>query len=96
MPSWGYIAIVILVIYSVANIALYYLQEYFIFKPEKLDKDFQFHYNNQVVPYASGKKLFNSIHHSNKRMISIDGGSHNDLIDFKGYTETIDGVLEKK
>ncbi len=49
MPNWGYIAIIILAVYIIASIALYYLQEYFIFKPEKLDRDFQFHYNNQVV-----------------------------------------------
>ncbi|KAA1243691.1 alpha/beta hydrolase [Aquimarina sp. RZ0] len=49
MPNWGYILIIILVCYLVASISLYYLQEYFIFKPEKLDKDFQFHYNNQIT-----------------------------------------------
>ncbi|AXT49959.1 alpha/beta fold hydrolase [Aquimarina sp. BL5] len=49
MPNWGYIAIIILAFYIVASVALYYLQEYFIFKPEKLNKDFEFHYNNQVV-----------------------------------------------
>jgi len=49
MPNWGYIAIIILAVYIVASIALYYLQEYFIFKPEKLHKDFEFHYNNQIV-----------------------------------------------
>ncbi|WP_103068083.1 alpha/beta hydrolase [Aquimarina sediminis] len=49
MPNWGYIAIIVLILYVVVSIALYYLQEYFIFKPEKLDKDFEFHYNNQTV-----------------------------------------------
>jgi len=49
MPNWGYIAVIILVLYMVASVALYYLQEYFIFKPEKLNKDFEFHYNNQIV-----------------------------------------------
>ncbi len=49
MPNWGYIAIIVFAIYIAASIVLYYLQEYFIFKPEKLDKDFQFHYNNQEV-----------------------------------------------
>jgi alpha-beta hydrolase superfamily lysophospholipase len=29
------------------SIALYYLQDYMLFKPEKLSKDFQFNYNNQ-------------------------------------------------
>jgi len=49
MLNWGYIAIIALIIYVVISIALYYLQEYFIFKPEKLDKDFHFHYKNQIV-----------------------------------------------
>ncbi|GAA4274763.1 alpha/beta fold hydrolase [Aquimarina gracilis] len=49
MPNWGYIAIVVFAVYIIASIALYYLQEFFIFKPEKLDKDFEFHYKNQVV-----------------------------------------------
>ncbi len=49
MPNWGYIAILAFAVYSIVSIVLYYLQEYFIFKPEKLDKDFEFHYNNQVV-----------------------------------------------
>tara|TARA_R110002124_G_scaffold138576_6_gene302266 strand:- start:214254 stop:215066 length:813 start_codon:yes stop_codon:yes gene_type:complete len=33
----------------VISILLYYLQDYFLFKPEKLPKDFQFLYENQVV-----------------------------------------------
>jgi len=49
MYNWGYIAVVTIVIYVIANVVLYYLQEYFIFKPEKLDQDFEFHYKNQVV-----------------------------------------------
>ena len=36
MPNWGYIAIIVLILYIIVSIALYYLQEYFIFKPEKL------------------------------------------------------------
>ncbi len=28
---------------------LYFLQDYFLFKPEKLPKDFQFHYDNQEI-----------------------------------------------
>ncbi|SEK57557.1 hypothetical protein SAMN04487910_0859 [Aquimarina amphilecti] len=47
-----------------------------------------------VVPYASGKKLFKSILTPKKRMITIEGGSHNDLIKFDKYLRTIDLVLE--
>lgn len=49
MSNWMYIVILIVVVYLAISIVLYYVQEYFIFKPEKLDKDFQFHYENQKV-----------------------------------------------
>lgn len=48
-----------------------------------------------VVPYSSGEKLFNSISGQNKEIITIKGGSHNDLINFEGYTSTIESVLTK-
>jgi hypothetical protein len=38
--------ILILAIYIGISIALYYLQDYVLFKPEKLPKDFQFDYEN--------------------------------------------------
>ena len=47
MPYWVQILIIILIAYIVVSIALYYLQDYLLFKPEKLPKDFQFHYENQ-------------------------------------------------
>ncbi|MBT8393858.1 MAG: alpha/beta hydrolase [Flavobacteriaceae bacterium] len=46
-PYWFVILISIIVIYIVISIALYYLQDYALFKPEKLPEDFQFHYENQ-------------------------------------------------
>ncbi len=47
MPYWFTILIVIVIIYIVISIALYYLQDYALFKPEKLPEDFQFYYDNQ-------------------------------------------------
>ena len=47
MPYWLTIVITVLVIYIVISIALYYLQDYMLFKPEKLPADFQFDYQNQ-------------------------------------------------
>lgn len=47
MPYWLSILLIIIAIYLVLSIALYYLQDYFLFKPEKLPKDFQFYYENQ-------------------------------------------------
>lgn len=49
MPAWLHILLWVFAIYFAISIALYYLQEYFLFKPEKLPKDFQFLYENQVV-----------------------------------------------
>ena len=47
MPYWLHTLIIILVIYIVVSIAIYYLQDYLLFKPEKLSKKFQFYYDNQ-------------------------------------------------
>ncbi len=49
MPYWLHIIIIVLVIYITISVALYYLQDYFLFKPEKLPKDFQFLYDNQEI-----------------------------------------------
>lgn len=47
MPYWLYVLMVVLLAYIAISVALYYLQEYFLFKPEKLPKEFQFNYENQ-------------------------------------------------
>ncbi|MCH5689925.1 lysophospholipase [Niabella sp. W65] len=49
MPAWGITILIILAVYVGISIAIYYLQEYFLFKPEKLPRDFQFFYENQQV-----------------------------------------------
>ena len=47
MPNWLSILLIVLIVYIIISVALYYLQDYLLFKPEKLDKDFQFAYENQ-------------------------------------------------
>ena len=47
MAYWISTFITIVIIYIAISIALYYLQDYMLFKPEKLPKDFQFNYDNQ-------------------------------------------------
>ena len=47
MPYWLYILLIVLAIYVIVSIALYFLQDYFLFQAEKLPKDFQFFYENQ-------------------------------------------------
>lgn len=49
MPYWLSILLIIIAIYLALSIALYYLQDYFLFKPEKLPEDFQFYYENQDI-----------------------------------------------
>lgn len=49
MPYWAYILVLILGIYVGISILLFFLQDYFMFKPEKLPKDFLFHYDNQEI-----------------------------------------------
>lgn len=49
MPYWLYLLILISATYTVISILLYYLQDYFLFKPEKLPQDFQFFYEHQIV-----------------------------------------------
>jgi len=49
MQNWHYILLIILLGYIVVSVLLYFLQDYFLFKPEKLSKDFQFHYENQEI-----------------------------------------------
>jgi len=49
MPFWLHISLWVLGIYIAISVLLYYLQEFFLFKPEKLPADFEFYYKNQVV-----------------------------------------------
>jgi len=49
MPYWGHFLIWIIAVYIVISVLLYYVQDYFLFKPEKLPADFIFHYENQEV-----------------------------------------------
>ena len=47
MPGWLYILLIVIAIYLAISIILYFLQDYIMFKPEKLAADFQFYYENQ-------------------------------------------------
>jgi len=47
VPYWVSTILIVLAIYIAISIALYYIQDYVLFKPEKLSKDFKFDYENQ-------------------------------------------------
>lgn len=49
MPLWLHVVVWVLAVYIAISIVLYFLQDYFLFKPEKLPADFQFYYENQEV-----------------------------------------------
>ena len=49
MSGWFYILIVVVAAYLLISLLLYFLQDYLMFKPEKLPADFQFHYENQEI-----------------------------------------------
>ncbi len=47
MPVWVQILLFLGVVYLLISILIFFLQDYLMFKPEKLPADFQFHYENQ-------------------------------------------------
>lgn len=47
MQAWISTILTILVIYVAISLILYFLQDYLLFKPEKLPAEFQFYYENQ-------------------------------------------------
>ena len=49
MQYWSYIILILLGIYLGISLLLYFLQDYLMFKPEKLPKDFEFYYENQEI-----------------------------------------------
>lgn len=50
--------------------------------------------NDKVVPYESGKKLFDGIANHSKKFVTIANGEHNNLIEFQGYHDGIAEILE--
>ena len=49
--------------------------------------------NDNVVPYSSGKKL-SELGINNLNFITVEGGDHNNLIEFEDYHKTIKNVLK--
>lgn len=52
--------------------------------------------DDEVVAYASGRKLFESIPTGQAQFFTIEGGHHNDLSLFPSYWETMKEVLENE
>ena len=49
MQYWIFILLIVLGIYLGISLMLYFLQDYLMFKPEKLPKDFEFYYENHEI-----------------------------------------------
>ena len=47
--NWTLISIIFIATVIVISVLLYFFQEFFLFHPEKLSKDFQFQYENQEI-----------------------------------------------
>lgn len=88
MPYWVYILLLILGVYIFVSILLYFLQDYLMFKPEKLAKDFQFHYKNQETEEYNVQTrdgaIINGIHFKTKNPKGI-------VFYLKGNSKSIKG-----
>ena len=49
---------------------------------------------DRVIPYESGKRLFNAIPHGAKEFFTISEGGHNNLIEFDNYKKGINKALQ--
>ena len=49
---------------------------------------------DQVVPFESGKRLYESIPHNNKSFYTIQNGGHNNLGDFEIYWKEVAAILK--
>lgn len=88
MPLWLHIALIVFVAYAVISILLYYLQDYFLFKPEKLPKDFDFFYENQTVSEYNIETrdgaIINGLHFSVEKPLGV-------VLYLKGNSKSIKG-----
>jgi alpha-beta hydrolase superfamily lysophospholipase len=88
MPLWLHIALIVFVAYAVISILLYYLQDYFLFKPEKLPKDFDFYYENQTVSEYNIETrdgaIINGLHFSVEKPLGL-------VLYLKGNSKSIKG-----
>ena len=50
--------------------------------------------DDAVIPIKSAKKLYDFSFKDKTEFTSIEGGGHNNLVEFKGYQERINKILE--
>lgn len=88
MPLWLHILLIVLGAYLLISVLLYYLQDYFLFKPEKLPKDFNFFYENQTVSEYNLETrdgaIINGLHFCVKKPLGV-------VLYLKGNSKSIKG-----
>ncbi|MCT8340366.1 alpha/beta hydrolase [Flavobacteriaceae bacterium TK19130] len=88
MPLWLTILLLLVAAYLLVSILLYYLQDYFLFKPEKLPEDFKFLYENQTVEEYNLRTrdgaVLNGLHFKAKNPIGV-------VLYLKGNSKSIKG-----
>ncbi|WP_034061710.1 alpha/beta hydrolase [Lacinutrix jangbogonensis] len=89
MPYWLHTLILILVIYIAISIALFYLQDYILFKPEKLPKDFQFLYENKETQEYNLETRDGAV--INSVLFKPKGESRGLVLYLKGNSKSIKG-----
>jgi len=88
MPHWLVLMLIVLGVYLLFSIGLYYLQELFLFKPEKLPATFHFIYKNQDVKEYNVKTrdgaIINGLHFKCKKPKGV-------VLYLKGNSKSIKG-----
>lgn len=88
MPLWLQVFLIVVVAYLLVSVLLYYLQDYFLFKPEKLPKDFNFYYDNQTVSEYNIETrdgaIINGLHFSVEKPLGV-------VLYLKGNSKSIKG-----
>jgi pimeloyl-ACP methyl ester carboxylesterase len=89
MSYWVSTIGLVLAIYVAVSIALYYLQDYMLFKPEKLPEDFEFYYENQQIKEYSLKTRDGATIHGLR--FYPNGESRGVVLYLKGNSKSIKG-----
>jgi pimeloyl-ACP methyl ester carboxylesterase len=89
MPYWIHFLILFIIAYVIISIAIYYLQDYLLFKPEKLPEDFQFYYENQDIKEYNLETRDGAV--INALLFKPKGESNGIVFYLKGNSKSIKG-----
>jgi pimeloyl-ACP methyl ester carboxylesterase len=89
MVYWLSFLLTVIIIYIAISIAIYYLQDYLLFKPERLPKDFQFNYENQEIEEHNLETRDGAV--INGLLFKPKGESRGIVLYLKGNSKSIKG-----